>query len=150
MPSVPRPTRMSFFSIFKTWVTPNRVVHIRFGIVDDDRFCIGDGIHLKLIHVDAVDKDGFLACDVQAVQSLDGWNAVFIKKILPVGGVFRHMDVTAHTCIFGDAHASFNRFIGSGEGGMQPHHGCNLTIALANFLDETFVFGYPAAFSIAV
>ncbi len=60
------------------------------------------------------------------------------------------MDVAPNVAIFGNADTFFQGLVREGERGVQSHHGCNLTIAFADFLDEAFIFGNPAANDIAV
>src|SRR5512135_282750 len=60
------------------------------------------------------------------------------------------MDMAAHARICGDTHALLERIIGEREGGVQAHHGCDLTVTLANLLDEAPVLIYSSALHIPV
>jgi len=126
------------------------VVHIRLGVVDDDRPGLGQDVHLGLIHVDAVDEDGLLAGHAQAVQAVHGRDPVPAQRILAVGGVLGNVDVAADAVFPGNAHAGLDGLVRNGERGVQAHHGGDLPVALTDLLDEALVFGNPAALDVAV
>ena len=55
------------------------------------------------------------------------------------------MNVAANIGIFGNADTFLQGLVGKRKGGVQSHHSRNLTIALANFLDETSIFSNSTA-----
>ncbi|MBV6466300.1 MAG: hypothetical protein PGMFKBFP_01607 [Anaerolineales bacterium] len=128
----------------------DRVVHVRFGVVDDAGPCVGDNVHLFLVNVDTMHEDGFLARDVQPMQTLHGRDAVLFERILAVGRVLRDVDVAADARVSRDADALLNRVVRDGERGVQSHHGRDLAVAFADLFDEAFVLSNALPVDVAV
>ena len=141
---------MFLFRSSKSWRHTDRVVHVRFRVVDDACVRGSDQVHLCFVDVDAVDEEGFLAGDAHLVQPVDGRHAILFERVFPVGEIFRHMDVTSNARILRNADTFLEGFIGEGEGGVQSHHGRDLPVTLADLLDEALVLLDAAAHHVAV
>jgi len=132
----------AFFKHFKNWGDSHRVIHIRFGVVDYDCSSPGYDIHFIFVNMDAMNEMDFLPVAPSLCRRFTMVVLYFLRessrqKDLP------HMNVAANIGIFGNADTFLQGLVGKRKGGVQSHHSCNLTIALANFLDETSIFSIP-------
>ena len=60
------------------------------------------------------------------------------------------MDMATYSALFGNADAFFKSIVRECKGGMQTHHGGDLSITVTDFLYEALVFCDSAAHDIAV
>ncbi len=72
------------------------------------------------------------------------------SEFLSVGKVLGHVHVAANSRVAGNPHAFFQRVVRQREGGMQAHHGRDLTIAFAYLGNKAPVLFDTAASRIAV
>jgi len=101
---------------------PDRVVHVRFGVVDDVRLALEDQLALVVVDVDAVDEERALAADPALDQTLDGAHPVLPERVLVVLAPLRDVDVVARAVALRDLAAAREGLVADREGGVDPHH----------------------------
>ena len=72
------PDQDTLLKHFQDWRDPDGIIHVGFGIMDNDRSGSGDNIHFILIDMDAMDENGLLASGTQLVQAIDDRCVVFL------------------------------------------------------------------------